>query len=64
MRVCVLGKRGSVIGWVDGAVAAWRGGGPGVMAALFRDARLHPARGRARFSVRIGAPRAAGRARR
>jgi len=64
MRVCVLGKRGSVIGWVDGAVAAWRGGGHAVMAAIFRDARLHPALERSLFSERIGAPRAAVLARR
>jgi Glycosyl transferases group 1 len=64
MRICVLGKRGSVVGWVDGAVAAWRGDGHVVMPAIFRDARLHPALERALFAPRLGAPRAALLARR
>jgi hypothetical protein len=64
MRICVLGKRGSIIGWLDGAVAAWRAAGHTVLPAIFRDARLHPALERALFSPRIGAPRAGVLARR
>ena len=58
MRVCVLGKRGSVIGWVEGAVAAWRADGHAVLHAVFGDTRLHPALEQALYSRRIGAPRA------
>jgi spore maturation protein CgeB len=64
MRVCVLGKRGSVIGWVEGAVSAWRSAGHTVMHAVFRDTRLHPALEQAMFSRRLGAPWAAVLARR
>jgi spore maturation protein CgeB len=64
MRICVLGKRGSIIGWLDGAVAAWREAGHAVLPAIFRDARLHPALERALFSEVLGAPRAAALARR
>jgi spore maturation protein CgeB len=58
MRICVLGKRGSMIGWVDGAVAAWRKAGHDVLHAIFRDARLAPKLEAALFSETLGAPRA------
>jgi spore maturation protein CgeB len=58
MRICVLGKRGSMIGWVDGAVAAWRKAGHDVLHAIYRDARLAPKLEAALFSEAIGAPRA------
>jgi spore maturation protein CgeB len=64
MRICVLGKRGSIVGWVEGAVAGWRAAGHDVLPVIYRDARLHPALERALFSEAIGAPRAALLARR
>jgi len=64
MRVCVLGKRGSVIGWLEGAVAGWRAAGHEVLPVVYRDARLHPALERALFAEALGAPRAALLARR
>ena len=64
MRICVLGKRRSVTGWLEGAATAWRRGGHDVMVAIFRDSRLHPALERALFAPAIGAPRAAALVRR
>ena len=58
MRICVLGKRGSMIGWVDGTVAAWRAAGHTVQHSIFRDTRLAPRLEEALFSPRLGAPRA------
>jgi spore maturation protein CgeB len=58
MRICVLGKRGSIIGWVEGAVAGWRAAGHTVMPAIYREPLLHPALERALFSEALGAPRA------
>jgi spore maturation protein CgeB len=58
MRICVLGKRGSVIGWVEAAVAAWRASGHAVLHAVFRDSRLNPSLERLLYAQRFGAPRA------
>jgi spore maturation protein CgeB len=59
MRICVLGKRGSIVGWMEGVVMAWRRAGHLVMPAIFRDPRLHPRLERMLFSPRIGEPAAA-----
>lgn len=64
MRICVLGKRGSVTGWAESAVAAWRAEGHAVLHAVIRDPRLHPALERALYAASLGAPRAALLARR
>lgn len=64
MRICVLGKRRSVTGWLEAAATAWRHAGHDVLTVNFRDSRLHPALERALFSPGIGAPRAAVLARR
>lgn len=64
MRICVLGKRRSVTGWLEATAAAWRDAGHAVLPVIFRDSRLHPALERALFSPRIGAPRTAALVRR
>lgn len=64
MRICLLGKRRSVTGWLEGTAIAWRQAGHGVMTAIFRDSRLHPALERALFAPGLGAPRAAALVRR
>jgi spore maturation protein CgeB len=58
MRICVLGKRGSVVGWVEGAVAGWRTAGHTVLPVIYRDTRMFPALEQALFSELVGAPRA------
>lgn len=64
MRICVLGKRGAITGWMDGVIAAWRAAGHTIMPIVVRDPRLHPALEKLLFSPRIGAPRAAALVRR
>jgi hypothetical protein len=56
MRICVLGKRGSVVGWFEGAVTGWRAAGHTVLPAVYRSPWLHPAIGRALFAEALGAP--------
>lgn len=58
MKICILGKRGSIISWVEGAVAGLRAAGHDVLHAVFRDPRMHPAVDRLLFAPAIGAPRA------
>ncbi len=58
MKICVLGKRGSIINWAESAAAAWRAAGHEVLHAVIRDPRLHPAAERLLFAPLLGAPRA------
>ncbi|MGH7024937.1 MAG: hypothetical protein ACREEB_15300 [Caulobacteraceae bacterium] len=42
MRLFLLGKRGSITGWLEEAATAFRGEGHEVRVGIVRDPRLHP----------------------
>ena len=58
MKICILDKRRSIVGWAESATSAWRARGHTVLHLTTRNPRLHPALERALYSTALGALRA------
>lgn len=64
MKVLLVGKRASVTHWLEDCAAAWRADGHDLRVEASRDPRVHPAIETVLLDPRLGAPLAAGIARR